>query len=485
MAARLSPITARRAACASTRLRVEALEDRLMPSIFIKIDYSHDTSGFFTNHTDRETLLQFAANSLASRLDDSLSAIVPTASNTWTAVFNDPATGNDVQIPGPTIGANTILVFAAGRSLGAGELGRGGFGGFSASGTQAWLNTVESRGQSGALSAPGSQTDFGPWGGSVAFDTGFTGWFFGVNPQGITANQVDFFSVAEHELGHLLGFGTGNSWHNRVSGNVFTGPAAVQDFGGNVPVDGTGPAAAHWANGTLDHGLHATMDPIAANGQRTAFTNLDFAGLQDLGWQVTKSINIRKGTSPQSAHINTAFATPLSVQILDFDAKPAPNVAVTFVAPTTGPSGTFAGGAKTVTVLTNSAGVATAPTFTANGTAGSYTVVVSARGLTVTKRFALTNTAPTAALASALPIGAAHPTAAAILYSISSNNGNLKSVGNPDTRELTWNTLQVSRAAGGRKSIGSLHGAKTLTDMTGDEFASMDAWYVTAGPHLT
>ena len=47
---------------------------------------------------------------------------------------------------------------------------------------------------------------------------------------------------------------------------------------------------------------------------------------------------------------------------------------VTFTAPGSGASGTFAGGATTASVSSGSNGVATAPTFTANGTTGSYSV---------------------------------------------------------------------------------------------------------------
>jgi hypothetical protein len=54
-------------------LQVEQLEERDCPSISIQLDYSHDSSGFFINHPDRESLLSTAANALTSRLGDSLS----------------------------------------------------------------------------------------------------------------------------------------------------------------------------------------------------------------------------------------------------------------------------------------------------------------------------------------------------------------------------------------------------------------------------
>jgi len=121
-------------------------------------------------------------------------------------------------------------------------------------------------------------------GGSVAFDTSSTAWYFGADPAGIQSNQTDFLTVAEHEISHALGFGTSNSWTNRVLGSTFIGVNAVKEFGGPVPTDAAGSAAQHWADGTTDRGMHCTMDPSFNTGERDTFTPLDFAGLEDLGW---------------------------------------------------------------------------------------------------------------------------------------------------------------------------------------------------------
>ncbi len=68
-------------------------------------------------------------------------------------------------------------------------------------------------------------------------------------------------------------------------------------------------------------------------------------------------------------------------------------VVVTFAAPTSGASGTFAGAVNTAT--TNANGVATAPVFTANGTAGGpYSVTASVSGVTNPASFSLTNLPP-------------------------------------------------------------------------------------------
>ena len=69
--------------------------------------------------------------------------------------------------------------------------------------------------------------------------------------------------------------------------------------------------------------------------------------------------------------------------------NPVSGVVVTFTAPTSGASGTFAGGLNTAT--TNASGVATSAAFTANATAGAYNVTATTGALTA--NFALTNTA--------------------------------------------------------------------------------------------
>jgi hypothetical protein len=84
------------------------------------------------------------------------------------------------------------------------------------------------------------------------------------------------------------------------------------------------------------------------------------------------------GGTPQSAVINTAFASSLQVMVKDVGGNPVPGVTVTFTAPGSGASGTFAGGANTA--VTNSSGVATSATFTANGTTGAFLVTASFSG---------------------------------------------------------------------------------------------------------
>ena len=101
------------------------------------------------------------------------------------------------------------------------------------------------------------------------------------------------------------------------------------------------------------------------------------------------SITIQAG-SPQSAAVNSAYATPFSVIVRDQSNNLLPGAQVTFAAPSTGPSGTFGGGSVAIAVSSNPSGVATAPTFTANALGGAFTVTARAGAFSVV--FVLTNT---------------------------------------------------------------------------------------------
>jgi hypothetical protein len=251
--------------------------------ISFQFDYTYD-GGFFTGHPDRQAALEEAAERLAVFTDD-LDPITPGGSNWWKAGFYRPDTGNMQWVDNPVIPADTLRVYAGGRDLG-GSVGRGGPGSYSVGGSGAWCDTVETRGEDGVFDSP--ETDFGPWGGSVTFTNASNiDWYFGLDPGGLTGSNSDFLSVAMHELGHVLGIGTAESWDAHVAGGVFTGPAAVAEYGGNVPVDGI---ASHWDYGTMSEvdGVpqEAAMDPDLTQGTRKVFTDLDFAGLADVGWEV-------------------------------------------------------------------------------------------------------------------------------------------------------------------------------------------------------
>jgi len=119
-------------------------------------------------------------------------------------------------------------------------------------------------------------------------------------------------------------------------------------------------------------------------------------------WTITlvpSAIAMSSGSN-QATPVHTAFAAPLAAKVTDAHGTPVAGVAVTFSAPTSGPSGTFAscsGGNPTstkCTVTTNATGIAISSVFTASTVAGGpYTVTASVSGVSTTAGFSLTNTA--------------------------------------------------------------------------------------------
>jgi hypothetical protein len=155
------------------------------------------------------------------------------------------------------------------------------------------------------------------------------------------------------------------------------------------------------------------------------------------------AIAANPGTTPQSAAIGTPFATPLAAAVTDALANPVAGATVVFIAPTSGASGTFTGGATTATVGTGANGVATAPAFTANGTPGAYTVTASVAGVATPASFSLTNTA---APVSALLVAAFPPTAAGMAQSFTvtaKNVGGTTVPGYTGTIHFTSSDLQA------------------------------------------
>ena len=261
-------------------------------NVTIDIDYSLDTNNFFNSSTANgiaaRAALAAAADTYGDRLLDTLSAISPSGVNTWTPTLRHPVTGATANAPVTSIAANTVKLFAAGRAENAGTLAVGGYGGYSGGGTQAWLDTLKGRGQAGAL--PASPTDFARWGGSISFDN-TTNWNYSVSSPPAFA-QYDFYSVALHELGHFLGFGTAQSFTQTYSsGLTFIGAKSQALNGGSpVPLANTGHLSGslfspRFTGGT---GQQPSMSPSIANGQRKLFTLLDWAGLDDLGWDLAR-----------------------------------------------------------------------------------------------------------------------------------------------------------------------------------------------------
>lgn len=254
-----------------------------LANIDIQFDYTYDTGNFFSGNAGSISALESAASVFETRFSDSLSAISSSGSNRFNPVVFNPSdpSGLDITLNSQSFAADVIRIYVGGASLSSSTLGLGGPGGFGCSGFGSFCTDSDRRGQ-GATSGA-NPVDFAPWGGAISFNSTNTNWHFGTTTSGLDAGEFDFYSVAVHELAHVLGFGTAQSFNALVSGPNFVGATA-----GTVALD---VDQSHWLPGTLStfNGLpqEAAMDPTITAGVRKNFTDLDFAAMQDIGWQVT------------------------------------------------------------------------------------------------------------------------------------------------------------------------------------------------------
>lgn len=269
-----------------------------LPALTIRIDYSYDTSNFFNTQQKRNAIEAVAA-CYGQLIHDNLLRIDPAEfqSASWTATFFHPATGTSTGISNLIVPENTIIIYVGARVLSGSLLGQGGPGGFSASGFTPWFARIKGRGSPAAAIDPASaRTDFSPWGGSIAFDSDRT-WNFS---QSQNLAGTEFVTVALHEMGHVLGIGLADSWKNRISNNLFTGPAAQRSNGSQPqveadaghfksPVSGTLTSEAFGSFG-MPHGTSRPVLMLASSTDNSVHldvaSDLDLAGLVDIGWQV-------------------------------------------------------------------------------------------------------------------------------------------------------------------------------------------------------
>ena len=274
----------------------------------IIFDYTYDTSQFFSGpNLSRRAELEQVALQFENRLQDHLAAIEPGGGNSFTESFVSPGTGEPVDRPNPVIAADTLVIYVGGMPLDGGALAVGGPGGFGVAGTSQWLDNVIGRGQTGATGTEGQRSDFAAWGGTIAFNSA-SAWYFDSDLSTVESfpDQYDFYGIASHELAHVLGFGNAWSWRNQISGQAFTGPNAVAVNGGNVPLYAN---LAHWEKGVTSTvpGSNTTqpadMGPEIGTNERKYFTDLDWAGLKDIGWEVDNGAPVPPSIRRQPAEV--------------------------------------------------------------------------------------------------------------------------------------------------------------------------------------
>ncbi len=234
---------------------------------------------------------------------------------------------------------------------------------------------------------------------SLANDQRGTGYARVVN------NSVDLGS-AQHNAGPPSSLALVVSG-SPVAGTVLTATVNALTAGGNP--DQAYNGTVHFTSSDTHAVLPADYAFVSSdNGTHVFSVTLQTSGSQSVtaadtitpGLHATQAVTesaaaaalvAENAGSGQTANAGAAFATALSARVTDAFGNVIAATTVLFTAPSSGASGTFAGGGgTTASVLTGSDGVATAPSFTANSTAGQYSVSAAVQGLTPVS-FALSN----------------------------------------------------------------------------------------------
>ncbi|MEM9057324.1 MAG: PEP-CTERM sorting domain-containing protein [Pseudomonadota bacterium] len=254
----------------------------------IEFDYSLD-DGFFDDPERRASLEQAAA--FYEGFADTLTPITVGDGNSWQVAINNPSNlGSFEVLENREVADDTVVIYVGASFFGGSGLGFATTGTIvDITGSADFENAILTRGQENALGP--EATDYGIWGGAISFNS-TRDWYFGADAAGLGAGQNDFLTTATHEIAHVLGFGSADSWFAQIVENMlgelaFEGPLSSAEFGGPVPLENS----AHWLEGTMslvDGMLQETlMDPSTPSGVRQLPTLLDYAGLADIGWEIT------------------------------------------------------------------------------------------------------------------------------------------------------------------------------------------------------
>jgi hypothetical protein len=277
----------------------------------IKIDYDTFSSPFFNAGTTQANQAKAALNAAAayysSVLTDTLDAISPQTyssprvniSWSWTMQFSNPNGAGTRSLTNQVIPADEVRVFAGAQAFTGSTLAQGGIGsqGWSRPGIPGSANSTDydaidaiDVAFDAAVMRRGEPVgDFARWGGSLSFDRD-ANWHF-LHTTAPPPGKTDFYSVALHELGHVLGFGGAPEFVDLAKPGGFDGSASKATYGGPVPMTSD---KGHWAEGTQStvYGTGtqqtAIMVPSFPPATRRLVTTLDAAALTDIGWSVVE-----------------------------------------------------------------------------------------------------------------------------------------------------------------------------------------------------
>ena len=302
-------------------------------------DPQYDATRFFDPTTANGALaratIEAAAQFYSNLIDDTLAAIphydplTPGTQNTpvWRQVITNPTTGQNnyaissaanasedgltsiqgtaheftTSSPGISIPANEFWIYVGASNIGTSGLGGTGVGFF---GSQSFNDLIDQRGKPAG--------EYSTWGGYTIFDNATT-WQLDSTQSIVGAGKIDLYSVALHEIGHVLGLnGNSSEWNQFQVGAEWRG---AQSLAAWLAEDPTAPENAtgiptestidhHWDDHPVGQNFVPTvrsyvlgtrllqesaMDPTITVGTRKLITNVDAYALRDIGWNIPNS----------------------------------------------------------------------------------------------------------------------------------------------------------------------------------------------------
>jgi hypothetical protein len=260
---------------AATDTAIDAA-DAAAHRLTIRFDYRYDKDGFFTDPL-RRALLEHAASHWTLHLANDFET-VPAGTTVLTRDPQAPA-GQSYTFPIEQ-DIDDLLVFVASTNL-------DGVGGDLAGSTStAAIGSVTDPALRAELNTRYTGAAFQPWTGWLSVDNSEP-WFFDPTPEDggpVPADQIDFVTVMQHELGHILGVNIKIAAYAAfVTATTFVGPSAEAVNGGPVPL---ATDQSHIAKGVTVDGARPSMDPSTLPGERRAVSRLDLALLADIGYRV-------------------------------------------------------------------------------------------------------------------------------------------------------------------------------------------------------
>lgn len=307
-----------------------------LSALDITLNYDFDTYFNTLSPTDEaaaKAAIQAAADELSGIITNNLSA-VPQNQVTGTSGFSgvqltntydfvNPSTGATTAVTDPnynTLDANEIIIFIGARNdlggfgntvyaeayTGGGSLNISTFGtntnlvsamaNAEANGNALWsrgIDTVNYSYDSVVNFSSGSydyDINMAPAYGSITFNNDtFTSLIYHFDHTvAVPTGKLDVYSLALHEMMHVLGYGGSETWEENANGQAWVSGGAVAALVDETQIlesDGY-----HVLDGTLSNGVYDDQERITVGnpspelGERDQLTDLDIAFFQDLGY---------------------------------------------------------------------------------------------------------------------------------------------------------------------------------------------------------